>query len=354
MGSPTDGNDRSVPRVAVSRRELLLAGLAGLAGCNAFESGPVRTDGGWATVPSGQSDRDAVRYAAPGEVAAALAAAADTDGRSRVALFPETVYRPSEPWSIPEDVVLDYRGATVKPRADADVHRVHPGGRVERAQVDLREVDGEYSSSVFRFDSAAHGFYGDNDPWHVRGGFTRGRHGEGTLFEFAQGGENAIYFVHVDHSVRNIGTVVDMHRGDAWGINGCRISGVWYGFERGIRMRNRTTPNRIIDNIAGNGFDVVAQPDRSQILWDMEVGHFNVVRGRLWDTQDYSDVLWRIHAENAESRFGNVLRWFPVGGTREHLTADVGPAVFDDRLGDHRNRVVVPWQQGSPVGDYDR
>ena len=355
MGSPTGGDDGSAQRVAVSRRELLLAGLAGLAGCNAFESEPVRTDGGQGAAEVGvQSSHGAVRTAAPGAVAATLQAAADADGRSRVALFPETVYRPSEPWVIPSGVVLDYRGATVKPRADADVHHVQPGGRVERPRIDLRTVDGEYTSSVFRFDSAAHGFYGDNDPWHVRGGFTRGRLGEGTLLEFAQGGESAIYFVHVAHSVRNIGTVVDMHRGDSWGINGCRISGVWYGFERGIHMRNRTTPERIVDNISGNHFDVVAQPERSRILWEQEVGHFNVVRGRLWDTQDYSDVLWRIHDENAEDRYGNVIRWFPVGGTRARLTRDVGPAVFDDRLGDDRNRVVVPWQLGSPVGDFDR
>jgi hypothetical protein len=353
MGGPHGGDDRSAERVGVSRREVLLAGLAGLAGCNGFSRSRPRTDPSQTmTANTTQSDHGTVRQAAPGEVAATLDAAAAADGRTRVTLYPETTYRPGETWSVATDVVLDYRGATVEPRADVDVHDVQPGGRVEEPQVNLREIDGSFTSSVFRFDSRRHGFYGENDPWHVRGGYTRGRVGEGTLFEFLQGEENAIYFVHVSHSVRNIGTVVDMHRGDAWGINGCRFYGLWYRFQRGIHMHNRGTPSRMVDNISGNHFDVIAQPVDSELLWDLEAGHYNVLRGRLWDFSEYSDVMWRIHAEDAEKRYGNLLYWFPVGGTESHLQTDVGPTVFDDRLGDERNRVVVPWQQGSPVGEF--
>jgi hypothetical protein len=283
-----------------------------------------------------------------------LAAGAEASGTTRVELYPETVYRPGRPWAVEDGVVLQYNGATVEPRADVDVHHVHPGGRVEDAHVNLRNFTGTYTSSVFRFDSGEFGFYGNRNPWRVRGGFTEGRIGEGTLFEFAQGGERAIYFVHVAHSVRNIGTVVDMHRSDEYGINGCRIRGVWYGFERGIHTRNVEAVDRLPDNIAGNEFDVIVQPaDETEILWDLERGRFNVLKGRFWDFGMYDDVMWRLHGDDAASRYGNVLRWYPVDGSEEWLVEknQVGEA-FDDRVGSERNRIVVPWLQGHSITDF--
>lgn len=297
-------------------------------------------------------DHGTVRRAAPGQVADALAAGAEASGVARVELYPESVYRPQKPWVVENGVVLAYNGATVAPGADVDVHHVHPGGVVENARVNLRPVDG-YSSSVFLFDSERFGFYGNENPWHVRGGFTRGRIGEGTLFEFAQGGERAIYFVHVAHSVRNIGTVVDMHRTDEYGINSCRVSGVWYGFERGIHMHNSRPVGDMTDNLAGNEFDVVVQPaEETRILWDLERGSFNVLKGRFWDYGMYDDVMWRLHGDDAADRYGNILRWFPVDGSEQWLVTknEVGHA-FDDGVGSPRNRVVVPWLQGHPVGD---
>lgn len=290
------------------------------------------------------------RYASPGDVQGIIDRASQ-EPQSRVLLYPETVYETSSTWNVREGVTLDYNGAAVEHQQDVDVHEIHPGGCVERPMVDLRTVDGGFSSSVFTFDSRRHGFYGDHPNWYVRGGMTRGQLGDGTLYEFIQGNGKPIYFVHADHAVRNIGTVVDMHRGDAFGINGNRIYGLWYGFEVGIRMRNRSRPDRSVDNISGNHFDVIAQPQESRILWDLEAGHYNVLRGRLWDFSNYSDVLWRIHGDGAESRGGNILQWFPVGGDREQLVEEVGPRVFDDQLGDPRNRVVIPWLQGLPVGD---
>lgn len=292
-----------------------------------------------------------VRNAAPGTVQTVLADAAAAS-QSRVMLQTETTYRPTQTWEIPSGVTLDYNGALVVPQADVDLHDIQPGGCVERPLVDLRQV-GSYSSTVFRIDSSRHGFYGENPMWHVRGGFTRGRQGEGTLFEFVQGGESAIYFVHADHAVRGIGTVVDMHRGDRFGINGVRITGVWHGFETGIRMRNRTALSEAVDNISGNHFDVIAQPDSSEILWDLEAGKFNILRGRVWDYSEYDDVLWRIHDVRAQKRIGNLFYWFPVGSFEDRLVEKVGPDVFDDRLGEPRNRVIIPWLQGRPVGDFD-
>lgn len=292
------------------------------------------------------------RIAPPGEVQATIDEAASAR-YSQVHLQPETEYRPESTWDVREGVTLDYNGAHVAPTGDFDVHDVRPGGQVQNPVVDLQDVPGTFTSSVFVFDSQRFGFYGDNRHWHVRGGITYGRTGEGTVFEFAQGDQNAIYFVHVDHAVRNVGTVVDMHRGDAFGINGCRIYGLWYGFETGIRMRNRSTPSRSVDNISGNHFDVIAQPEESRILWDMEVGHFNLLQGRLWDFARYSDVMWRIHDGNETKRFGNVLQWFPVGGNESSLLeGDAAEGVFDDRLGDERNRVVIPWLQGNAVTDF--
>lgn len=298
-----------------------------------------------------QTEQYRTTFAAPGEVQETINLAA-TNSNTRVRLYPEQSYDPSESWQIKSGVTLAYNGATLRPTADLDLHHVHPGGCVLDPVVDLRNVTGEFSSSVFRFDSEQYGFYGENQIWHVRGGFTRGRPGEGTLYEFVQGNSNSIYFVHADHAVWQIGTVVDMHRGDAWGINGNRISGLWYGFDTGIHMHNRETPDRSVDNISGNHFDVIAQPSDSEILWNQEVGRFNVLRGRLWDFSAYSDVLWRIHDGNANRRYGNLFHWFPVGGTMDRLTEDVGPQVFDDRLGDRRNRVIVPWTQGRPIADF--
>lgn len=303
---------------------------------------------------SAAGDHGTVRRAAPGQVSAVLRAGADAPGITRVELYPESVYRPREPWAVEDGVVLAYNGATVAPRADADVHHVHPGGVVENARVNLRAFDGTYTSSVFRFDSGAYGFYGNEDPWQVRGGFTKGRVGEGTLYEFVQGGDRAIYFVRANHSVRKIGTVVDMRRTSEYGINACRIDGLWYGFERGIHMHNDGTVGRLPDNIAGNEFDVVVQPgDGTEILWDLERGRFNVLRGRFWDHGLYDDVLWRIHDGNDANRYGNVLRWYPVDGSEQWLLEENRVAgAFDDQVGSDRNRIVVPWLQGFPVGDF--
>lgn len=302
--------------------------------------------------PNAKPVRDQVRYAPPGDVASVLDDAADSHS-SIVKLHPETTYDPAQPWSVRSGVTLDYNGALVRLSKDIDVHHVHPGGSVERPIIDLRSVPTGFSSSVFRFDSKQYGFYGKNRLWHVRGGFTRGRQGEGTLYKFVQGNRNAIYFVHADHAVWNIGTVVEMRRNDAFGINGNRIYGLWYGFETGIHMYNQRTIERSVDNISGNHFDVIAQPEESEILWDMEVGHYNVLRGRLWDYSRYSDVMWRIHDENAQKRFGNIFHWYPVGGTKDELLdGSVSADLFDDRLGDERNRIVVPWFQGDPVGAF--
>lgn len=292
------------------------------------------------------------RFAAPGEVQETIDLASPNQS-SQVSLYPEMEYRPDDTWHVREGVTLDYNGGHVVVDGDFDVHDVRPGGQVLEPIVDLREVSGEYTSSVFVFDSGRHGFYGQNPLWYVRGGITRGRNGEGTAFEFVQGGETPIYFVHLDHAVRDIGTVVEMHRGDAFGINGNRIYGLWYGFERGIHMYNRQKPDRLVDNISGNHFDVIAQPKNSNTLWEMEVGRFNVLQGRLWDFANYEDVMWRIHDGDVNRRIGNILHWFPVGGREDSLPGIAEENdVFDDRLEDSRNRVVVPWFQGSPVSDF--
>jgi len=156
----------------------------------------------------------------------------------------------------------------------------------------------------------------------------------------------------MDHAVWGIGTVVDMHRGDQFGINGTRIYGSWFGFERGIHMHNRTSIPDAVDNISGNHFDVIAQPDNSEVLWDLEAGKFNMLKGRIWDYSEYSDVIWRIHSDNATKRIGNVLYWYPVGSFEDRLVEQIGPTVFDDQLGEPRNRIVIPWLQGRPVGDF--
>jgi len=308
-------------------------------------------------VDGGTDTRDTVttglRYARPGDVQQTLDDAHSDGDCSRVHLVSGTEYTPRRTWDVWPGVTLDYAGATVSLTEDRDLHEVHPGAQVLDPVVGLRSVPGEYTSSVFRFDSERNGFYGENRSWHVRGGITRGRTGEGTVFEFAQGGERAIYFVHVDHAVWNVGTVVEMHRGDAFGINGNRIFGLWRGFERGIVTHNRERPDRSPENISGNQFDVIAQPKDSEILWDHHNGRYNVLRGRLWDFSEYADVMWRIHDGDTDRRNGNILRWFPVGGTADSVAENaVAAGVFDDQLGDPRNRVVVPWRQGTPVGEF--
>jgi hypothetical protein len=296
-----------------------------------------------------------VRYPLPGQVQDAIDAAAETRGHSRIHLHPEITYDPDETWEIKDGVTLDYNGARVRLTTDLDLHDIYPAGRVEQPVVDLREVSGGYTSSVFVFSSRRHGFYGRDRIWRVRGGITRGGLTGGTAFEFDQGNENAIYFVHCDHTVRYVSTVVDMHREDAFGINGNRIFGLWYGFERGIHMHNVKQPDRVPGNISGNDFDVIAQPrDDTKILWDMEVGHHNILRGRFWDFAQYEDVMWRIHEPppGARKHFGNVLYWHPIGGSESYLfERDKLNGTFDDQHGDPRNRVVVPWMQGRPVSD---
>lgn len=348
------------PRAVFSRRTLVAAGLASFAGCSLLggDDDPRSSihggDDGTKTMttPTQEPDQQSMNETVPpGNVQEAIDQAV-ADGTNQVALQPGETYDPASTWTIREGVTLDYNDAKVTLTSDIDLHDVAPGACVKRPMVDLRNVLGSYSSSVFRFDSARYGFYGDNPTWHVRGGLTRGRKGEGTLYEFAQGGRKAIYFVHVDHAVRDIGTVVEMRRSDQFGINGNRIQGLWYGFDVGIHMHNESTPEDAVDNISGNCFDVIAQPSKSRILWDLEAGHFNVLRGRQWDYSSYSDVMWRIHADGATNRIGNMFHWFPVGGNQEQLMTEIGPRVFDDQLGDPRNRVVVPWLQGFAVGEF--
>jgi hypothetical protein len=352
---PDSEQKRSFP--GLSRRALLALGLFGTAGGLAATqlSQPPMND-----VPPNQTpeppqiadpERTSMRFASPGDVQAAIDRAAEQP-QGRVHLYPETTYEMTSTWQVKSGVTLDYNGANLVVRRDVDIHDIQPSGCVEQPVVDLQNVRGKFTSSVFKFDSRRHGFYGPGPSWYVRGGITHGRQGEGTLYEFAQGGESAIYFVHADHAVWNIGTVVDMHRGDAFGINGNRIYGLWYGFDTGIHMHNRKRPSRKVDNISGNHFDVIAQPIESRILWDLEAGHYNVLRGRLWDFSRYSDVMWRIHDEDAASRIGNILHWFPIGGDEAQLTETVGPKVFEDQLGDPRNRIIVPWMQGRPVSDF--
>lgn len=365
MAPPSDDEPRAEDsglQPYLTRRALIGLGLFGLAGGLAASQlqpnhmndlPPNQTPPDHQPFEQSQSPQLPFRYALPGEVQACIDIAAKQP-YSRVLLYPETTYEVTDTWEIKPGVTLDYNGANVVLQRNVDLHDIHPGGCVERPVVDLRQVPGRFTSSVFKFDSQRHGFYGNSPTWYVRGGITHGKTGQGTLYEFAQGGENAIFFVHADHAVWNIGTVVDMHRSDAFGINGNRIYGLWYGFDVGIHMHTRRTPNRQIDNISGNHFDVIAQPDETRILWDLEVGRYNVLRGRLWDFAKYEDVMWRIHADGADSRIGNILHWFPIGGDEQQLLEEVGPQVFDDQLGDERNRVVIPWLQGRPVGDFSQ
>lgn len=338
---------------------MVAAAMIGLAGCSGQEGtedlqqGATNDDGTDTVPPPIGDDSDSGRYTRPGEVQEAIDAVADRPS-AKVALAPGARYDPDGTWTVKSGVTLDYNGAYVQLSRDVDLHEIQPGGQVRDPVVDLRNVFNGYSSSVFKFDSGQFGFYGPNQHWHVRGGVTRGVTGEGTLYEFRQGGENSIYFVHADHCVWNIGTVVEMHRGDRFGINGNRIYGVWHGFEKGIHMYNRNSLSEFINNNSGNYFDVVAQPADSTMLWDMEVGRFNIVRGQIWDHSSYSDVLWRLHDGNAGSdRIGNILYWFPVGADRQYLIEnDNASQYFDDRVGSSKNRIVVPWWLGEPVSEF--
>lgn len=354
-------SDRSLVACdSTTRRALLVAGAFGSAGVvgssllnNSRNKGATKTEMNETTSRADAKPvREGVRYAPPGKVNTALADAAES--RSAVVkLYPETTYDPDSPWTVYSGVTLDYNGAWIELSKDVDVHHIHPGGCVEHPIIDTRHVKGGFSSNVFTFNSKRYGFYGESRSWNVRGGYTRGRLGEGTLYQFVQGGRNAIYFVHADHAVRNIGTVVDMRREDVFGINGNRIYGLWYGFQRGIHMYNQNSLDDYVDNISGNHFDVIVQPEESEILWDLEVGHFNILRGRLWDFDRYSDVMWRIHDSNARRRIGNVMYWFPVGGTKSRLLdGSIAADLFDDKLGDDRNRIVVPWLQGHAVKSF--
>jgi hypothetical protein len=337
---------------------MVAAAMLGLAGCSGKEAArglqqQTTNDDGTDTVPPPVSDgSDRGGHAQPGEVQEAIDAVADRPA-SMVTLEPGARYDPDSTWTVKSGVTLDYNGAYVRLSRDVDLHDIQPGGQVRDPMIDLREVFGGYSSSVFRFDSGKFGFYGANRHWHVRGGFTRGVTGEGTLYEFRQGRENAIYFVHVDHCVWNVGTVVEMHRGDRFGINGNRIYGVWRGFEKGIHMYNRNKMSENVNNNSGNYFDVVAQPRDSTMLWDMEIGRFNIVRGQIWDSSAYSDVLWRLHDGNAgDDRVGNIFYWFPLLGSREYLLdSNNASQFFDDRIGSSKNRVVSPLWLGEPVSE---
>lgn len=278
------------------------------------------------------------RVASPGEVQSTIDEIAELGG-GRVALRAAERYAPNTTWHVRENVTLDYGGATVEPAADVDVHLMSPRSRVIDPRVELRDVS--FSSSVFLWDSSRVSGFVDDTCWpYVQGGLVTGSPSEGTLFYLHEGSERAIDFIWAQTNSDGIGTVVDMHREDDHGINGCRFSGHHDSFRTLIHTRESGSSAEFRNNTHGNIFDFSVQArDVTDVGWNMEVGQRNQWRGIIWDVQNY-ETLWRIH----DSAGGKNVIW------RNKGTIGLDPFI-DDRLGDSTNSVLVPHQLGIPVTD---
>lgn len=277
-------------------------------------------------------------FAPPGEVQSTIDERAESGGGT-VYLQQNNRYRPDDTWHVRSDVTLNYNGATVSPSADVDVHLMYPRSRVIDPRVDLRDIS--FSSSVFLWDSARLSGYTERVGWpYVTGGLVTGTPGEGTLFYLHEGNETAIYFVRAQTNSEGMGTIIDMHRRDDFGINGCRFGGHHDYFEKVIHTRETGSSAEYRNNLSGNIFDLSVQSrDVTEMGWDMQAGHRNEWRGLIWDVQDY-DTLWRLH----EGAGGKNVIW------RNKGTAGL-ESFIDDQVGDPTNSVFVPHQIGTPITD---
>lgn len=276
--------------------------------------------------------------APPGAVQATIDEQA-TSGGGHVSLQPGERYNPNTTWHIKEGVTLQYNGGRVAPSADVDVHLMYPRSRVVNPRVDLRELS--FSSSVFLWDSKRVTSYANDTKWpSVTGGLVTGTPGEGTLFYLREGDQSAIYFVSAQTNSNGIGTIIDMHRRDDFGINGCRFGGHHDHFETVIHTRTTGSSSENRNNLSGNIFDLSLQSrDVTETGWEMEVGHRNEWRGLIWDVQNY-ETLWRLH----EGAGGKNVLW------RNKGTAGLG-SFIDDNVGNPSNSVLVPHQVGTPITD---
>ena len=250
-------------------------------------------------------------------------------GGGSVVLHGNLLYDPTVTWRVRSSVVLDCNGAIIAPAMDGDLIHLDPSAFVLWPRVHIPERD--WSGTVFTFDTR-YGIY--HPEWHtgpyryygagVFGGYTRGvdagdRPGNARVFYLHNRGNQrnaAMTWIQcLHHDSYFVDTVADLHaRREPWWINGNHFSGCHWMFRRCLRTRGG-------GQIDGNVFDFFqTQPEGySEVLWDLQLGDHNTLRGMQWDAHLY-DQLLRVSDQQPRPQ-SNLIRSPDI---HTEVTADVG------------------------------
>lgn len=214
-------------------------------------------------------------------------------------------------------VTLDFNGARVVPGSDANILEIDDRGKVLNPVIDYSTVP--FTSNVFVFDTAWSARYVGSPQTWVRGGYTRGTAGEGTVFYFHDSAGHIISFVECNHNTMSVGKVVDFFADstDAT-VNGNIIRGVHKDFQ--TAMTCRSTPG---GNVTGNTMIGWLQPeaaaDRGLYIKQGSSNHFI---GYIWDEGNFDVATMEVTSDGGDGNI--ILDW---GSTNPANIVDNGAGV---------------------------
>lgn len=221
-----------------------------------------------------------VRNAKPGEVQAKIDDVATSGKCGIVRLYAETDYS----WTnlrVKSGVTLDFNGARLIPPSNNDLIEMDQWARVLNPIIDYstEEIDFTFTSSVFVWNTKWAGRYVRPMRNWVRGGYTEGQPGEGTIFYLHDTQGKIIWGIDINHNTRHCDRVVDFHADDTNAtVNGNIVRGIHQGFKNAVVTRGTGGTN-------GNTIRGVLHPDdpESDRCFYFQNGHSNQFIGFIWD-----------------------------------------------------------------------
>jgi hypothetical protein len=278
------------------------------------------------------TDRQNNTYiASPGEIQSDIDGA-NSDGGGLVRLVPNNDYDPSQTVDVKPDVDLDFNGARIVPSADRDIVNVHRRARVFRPHIDYTDgVAGSFTSSVFVLDGGLSGRYYPQQYAYIGPGVVDGVQGAGSIVKYT--GTSSIFATIVDGlHIGGAGTVVDMDATNT--VNG--------NYSRFFVNNADTAIHQTADGKRSrNWFDVYVQANSgNDELWRLDRGNENLVRGWVWDINQYDNNVWIIGSSADQDGGGNLL----------HTFNDVTEDDVTDNAGNPSNHIRNPFQnQNRPI-----
>jgi hypothetical protein len=292
-----------------------------------------------------------VNVAQPGNVQAAIDAAAGNGG-GMVSLDPKQTYdQPSSPWIVKNDVILNFNGAILRGTGsnnNADIIHLQPGAQLHNPRIDLYNdgngynMSNSYQGRVFSLDTGKYGSYFAHGTG-IRNGYINAAGNGGTALYLGVK-ENRTHLTHNNFdfdvgiprnstadSAMGTGAVLDTTgAGDDGWINGVHIQGHWRYVNTGVLQKGEGY-NENQQNY--NYFRIQSQPgDDSNAFWKIADDTFaraNIWRGVIWDTFDYPGAAWKIDSTwQGDASYKNCSR-------NSVITANIYPNEHDELI---RNR----------------